>query len=67
MIKVKFTKGAFIKGVQYNAGEIGLISEGTALHLYGIGDAEPYSSNIVKDDFGLPKENNFINVHGKNI
>ena len=67
MVKVKFIKGAFIKGIQYYAGEIGLISEGDALHLYGIGNAEPYSSNIAMDNFGLPKENNYLNVHGKNI
>ena len=66
-MKVKFTKGAFVKGVQYGVGDIDVISEGDAPHLYGMGDAEPHSSNLIQKNFGLPKENNFSNVHGKKI
>ena len=67
MVKVKFTKGAFVKGVQYVAGDIDVVSEGDALHLYGMGDAAPHSGNLVRGNFCLPKENNFANVHGKQI
>ena len=66
-VKMKFTKGAFVKGVRYLVGDIDVISEGDALHLYGMGDAEPHSDNFTREKFGLPKENNFANVHGKNI
>ena len=67
MVKVKFTKGTFVKGVQYGAGDIDVISEGDALHLYGMGDAEPHSANLIQKNFGLPTENNFSNVNGKQI
>ena len=67
MVKVKFTKGTFVKGVQYGAGDIDVISEGDALHLYGMGDAEPHTSNLNREGFGLPKENDFSNIHGKQI
>ena len=67
MVKVKFTKGACVKGVQYGAGDINVISEGDALHLYGMGDAEPHFGNLVQENFGLPKESNFSNVHGNQI
>ena len=67
MVKVKFTKSTFVKGVQYGARDIDVISEGDALHLYGMGDAEPHSDNLVQQNFGLPKEVNFSNVHGKQI
>ena len=67
MVKVKFTKGAFVKGVQYVIGDIYVISERDALHLYGMGDAEPHSGNLAREKFGLLKENNFSNVHGKKI
>ena len=61
MVKVKFTKGAFIKGVQYGVGDIDVISEGNAPHLYGMGDAEPHSVNLDREGFVLPKENDFSN------
>ena len=67
MVKVKFTKGLLYEGSQYAAGDIAIISEGEALHLYGMGDAEPHSSNLVQENFGLPKVNNFKNVNGKPV
>ena len=67
MVKVKFTKGLLYEGFQYAAGDIATISEGEALHLYGMGDAEPHSSNLVQENFGLPKVNNFKNIPGKQI
>ena len=67
MVKVKFANDAYIKDVQYVVGDIELITEGDALHLYGSGDAVPYSGNVIKDNFSLPKENIFSNVHGKTI
>ena len=66
-MKVKFTKGVRYEGFQYAAGDIATISEGEALHLYGMGDAEPHSSNLVQENFGLPKVNSFENAHGKQI
>ena len=62
MVRVKFTKDIFVNGVRYGAGDIDVVSEGDALHLYGMGDAEPDSCNLVQESFGLPKENSFINV-----
>ena len=67
MVKVKFTKGAFVKGVQYVVGDIDVISEGDALHLYGMGDAEPHSRNLKQINYDLPTANNYRNVHGKSI
>ena len=67
MVKVKFTKELLYEGFQYAAGDITTISEGEVLHLYGMGDAEPHSSNLVQENFGLPKVNNFKNIHGKQI
>ena len=67
MVKVKFTKGAFVKGVQYGVGDIDIVSEGDALHLYGMGDAEPHSANLIQENFGLPKEKKFSNFHGEKI
>ena len=67
MVKVKFTKGLLYEGFQYAAGDIATISEGEALHHYGMGDAEPHSSNLVQENFGLPKVNSFENAHGKQI
>ena len=67
MVKVKFTKATLINEVEYKIGDICLISEGDVLHLYGIGDAEPYPSNLGQEAFGLPRENLFANVHGKRI
>ena len=67
MVRIKFTKGAFINGVRYGARDIDILSEGDALYLYGMGDAEPHSVSLVQENFGLPKENNFTNVHGKQI
>lgn len=67
MVKVKFTKSTLFNEVQYKIGDIDLISEGDALHLYGIGDAEPYSINLGQEAFGLPRGNLFANVHGKRI
>ena len=67
MVRVKFTKGAFVKGVQYVVGDVDVISEGDALHLYGMGDVELHSGNLAREKFGLLKENNFSNVHGKKI
>jgi hypothetical protein len=32
-----------------------------------MGDAEPHSGNLAREKFGLLKENNFSNVHGKKI
>ena len=61
MVKVKFTKELLYEGCQYAAGDIVTISEGEALHLYGLGDAEPHSDNLVQENFGLPKEYNFAN------
>ena len=67
MVKVQFTKGLLYEGFQYAVGDTATISEGEALHLYGMGDAEPHSSSLVQENFGLPKVNNFQNVHGKHI
>ena len=67
MVRVKFTKELLYEGFQYGAGDITVVSEGEALHLYGMGDAEPHSSNLVQENFGLPKVNSFKDVHGKNI
>ena len=46
-------------GAQYGAGDIDVISEGDALHLCRIGDAESHSAHFIQKNFGLPKENNF--------
>ena len=67
MVKVKFAKRLLYDGFQYGAGDIAIVSEGDALHLYGIGDAEPNSDNLVKKNFELPIENKFANVHGKQV
>ena len=67
MVKVKLTKRLLYEGFQYGEGDIVVVSEGNALHLYGMGDAEPHSSNVVHENFGLPKVNNFKNVQGKQI
>ena len=67
MVKVKFTKATLFYEVQYKIGDIDLISEGHALHLYGIGDTEPYPSNLGQEAFGLPRGNLFGNVHGNRI
>ena len=67
MVKVKFTKELLYEGCQYAAGDIATISEGQALNLYGMGDAEPHSGNFVQENFGLPKVNSFENAHGKQI
>ena len=67
MVKVKFTKGLLFEGFQYAAGDIATISEGEALHLYGMGDPEPHTGNLNREGFGLPKENDFSNVHEKQI
>ena len=67
MVKVKFTKELLYEGFQYGEGDIAVVSEGNALHLYGMGDAKPHSKNLVKENFGLPKEKQFTNVHGKKI
>ena len=67
MVKVKFTKELLYESFQYAAGDIATISEGQALNLYGMGDAEPHSSNLVQENFGLPKVNNFKNIPGKQI
>ena len=66
-MKVKFTKGLLFEGFQYAAGDIATMSEGEALHLYGMGDAETHPSNLVQENFGLPKVNSFENAHGKQI
>ena len=43
MVKVNFSKGLLYEGFRYGAGDIAVVSEGEALHLYGMGDAEPHS------------------------
>ena len=68
MVKVKFTKKELLyEGFQYGAGDIAVVSEAEALHLYVIGDAELHSSNLVQENFGPHKENDFASVHGKQI
>ena len=67
MVRVKFTKGLLYEGFQYAAGDSVTISEGEALHLYGMGDAEPHSANLIQENFGLPKEKKFSNFHGEKI
>ena len=67
MVKVKLTKKLLYEGFQYGEGDIVVVSEGNALHLYGMGDAEPHTGNLNREGFGLPKENDFSNVHEKQI
>ena len=68
MVKVKPTKGLLYEGFQYGAGDVAVVSEGEALHLYGMGDAEPHSRNLSQEYRGLPtKVKNYKNVHGKPI
>ena len=67
MVKVRFTKGLLYEGFQYGEGDIVAVSEGNALHLYGMGDAEPHSSNLDHEGSGLPKESDFVNVCRKQI
>lgn len=67
MVKVRFTKGVFVKGIQDAVGDIDLVNEGDALSLYGKGNAEPHLGDLVQDKLGLPMENNFLNVHGKKV
>ena len=67
MVKVNFSKGLLYEGFRYGAGDIAVVSEGEALHLYGMGDAEPHTGNLNREGFGLPKENDFSNIHGKQI
>lgn len=61
MVRVKFTKGALVKGVQYGVGDIYGISEREALNLYGLRNAEPHFGNLNQEGFGLPKENQNAN------
>ena len=67
MIEVRFTKGLLYEGFQYGEGDIAVVSEGNALHLYGMGDAEPHFDNLDREGFGLPKENDCTTVHRKQI
>ena len=67
MVKVRFTNGIFVKGIQYAVGGIDLVSEGDALSLYGKGKAKPHLGDLIQDKLGLPMENNFSNVHGKKV
>ena len=68
MVKVKFTKKELLyEGFQYGAGDIAVVSEAEALHLYVIGDAELHSSNLVQENFGPPKVNKYKDLHEKHI
>ena len=55
MVKVKFTKSTLVKGIRYGAGDVDIVSEGDALHLYGLGDALPHSDNVSQKNLAYLK------------
>ena len=67
MKRPKPTKKLRYEVFQYGSGDIAVISERASLHLYEVVDSVPCSENLVWENFSFQKENNFSNIHGKQI
>ena len=63
----KFTDSLRYESFQYGSGDIAVTSERDVLHLYEVVDSVPCSENLVRENFSFQKENNFSNIHGKQI
>jgi len=66
MIESKVDKGLCFEGFQYGSGDIATPAKGGVLHLYEVEDSEVIYENCTQENFRPSKENNFLNVHGKN-
>ena len=67
MMELKFTKRLRYEDFQYGSGDIAVASKGNVLHLYEAEDSVSRSGNLVRENFSFQKENNCVNVHGKQI
>jgi hypothetical protein len=63
----KLTQKLCYESFQYGSGDIAVISTKDELHLYEVIDSDPFPDNLKRKNLSSQKNNNFVNVHGKQI